>query len=291
MYGDTISERESILKALKTSLVVGAGLLFLALSAAAFEVPFPKTSYEAIGKRGELLDEPRAVLFVLMDETTSLNKHPKVPRLVQELAVNWLSPGRAVQVIRFSAYVPGRSAEIVTGGRLDPEPSDDFIDNIRRSERVKFKRLHKRQAHAAKARTAKAIRKVFDAYSTDIPKSEILFNMHRLSEHIRKYESPQKVVLLVSDMLENSSVTSFYLAGGIRKIDPETEIERARSKGLIGDFGENVRVYVVGLGFGAKGYLDSDRVSKLKTFWQQYFEYGNASVEEFGAPLLFGELE
>lgn len=283
--------RKNTLNALKTSLVAGLGLLLPAWSAAAFEVPFPKSSYQAVGGKAGLPGEPRGVLFVLMDETTSLNEHPKVPRSVQELAVNWLSPGRAVQVIRFSAYVPGRSAEIVTGGLLDHEPSDDFIDNIKRSARVKFYRLHKRQAHAAKAQTAKAIRKVFNAYSTSIPKSEILFNMHRLSAHIREYKAPQKIILLVSDMLENSSVTSFYLAGGIRKIDPETEIEKAKSEGLIGDFGENVRVYVVGLGFGAKDYLDSDRVSRLKTFWQRYFEHGNATVEEFGTPLLFGELE
>lgn len=279
------------MNALRTSLAVGIGLLLPALAATAFEIPFPKSSYEVIGKRDELPDEPQAVLFVLMDETTSLNRHPKVSRAVQELAVNWLSPGRAVQVIRFSAYVPGRSAEIVTGGLLDPEPSDGFIDNIKRSERVKFNRLHKRRNHAAKAQTTKAIRSVFAAYSTEIPKSEILFNMHRLSEHVREYKAPQKVVLLVSDMLENSSVTSFYLAGGIRNIDPETEIEKAKREGLIGDFGQNVRVYVVGLGYGTKGYLDSDRVNRLKAFWRRYFEHGNAAVAEFGTPLLLGELE
>jgi len=281
---------EPTMNALKASLLVGICLLLPALTATAFEVPFPTSSYKAIGKQDEL-SNAQAVLFVLMDETTSLNRHPKVPRAVQELAVNWLAPGRAVQVIRFSAYVPGRSAEIVTGGLLDPEPSDDFIDNIKRSQRVKFERLHERQNHAAKAQTTKAIRKVFAAHSTDIPKSEILFNMHRLSEHIRAYQAPQKVVLLVSDMLENSSVTSFYLAGGIRKIDPEMEIEKAERQNLIGDFGDNVRVYVVGLGYGAKGYLDSDRVNRLKTFWRRYFEHGNATVEEFGTPLLLGELE
>ena len=279
------------MSAYKTPRAVGIVLLFLVTQASGYEVPFPKTSFEAIGKASELPQQPEAVLFVLMDESTSLNQHAKVPRMVQELAVNWLSPGRAVQVIRFSSYVPGRDVEIVTGGLLDPEPTDDFIDGMKRSERGKFNRLHKQQTHMAKAQTTKAIRKVFAGYSVDIPKSEILFNMRVLSEHIRNYQATRKVILVVSDFLENSSVTSFYRAGEVRKIEPQAEIDKAKRKKLFGDFGESVRVYGVGLGYGTKKYVDSDRVNRLKMFWRRYFEQGNAVVEEFGTPLLLGGLE
>ena len=279
------------MNSIKASLIAGIGLLFMASSAPAFEIPFPPTSYKESDELRCLPEQPAAALFVVMDETTSLNKHRKTHRQVQELAVNWLAPGRAVQVIRFSSYVPGRDAEIVTSGLLNPEPSDDCTDGMKRSKRREFNRLHKEQIHAAKAATTKAIRKVFANFSTDIPKSEILFNIHRLSEHIRNYKATRKVILLVSDMMENSSVTSFYQAGGVRKISPEAEIAKAKDKGVLSAFGEGVIVHIVGLGYGAKGYLDSDRVSNLEAFWRQYFQHGNATVEEFGKPLLLRGLK
>lgn len=267
------------------------GMVALVSASLAYEVPFPKTSYEAIGKTSSLPEQPEAVLFVLIDETTKLNQHHKIYKAVPELAVNWLSPGRAVQVIRFSAYVRERSAEVVTGGLVDPKPSDDFINSLKRSQRNQFNKLYKRQARGAKLLTAKAIRRVFDSHNEDIPKSEILFNLYQLSAHIRDYQAGEKVILLVSDMLENSVVSNFYQSGEVRKIDPTAEIEKAKNKGLIGDFGNAVRVYVVGLGYGVEEYLDSDRVELLKAFWRQYFAQGNANVEEFGTPLLFSGLD
>lgn len=272
-------------------ICAGLGLLLWMMGAGAYEVPFPKTSYEALGRASELLVQPAATLFILMDETTQLNENKKVHRAVQELAVDWLGPGRAVQVIRFSAYVPGRNAEIVTGGLLDPEPSKSFIKSMKRSERRKFARLHKKQVHAAKVQTTKAIRAVFRGFSAEIPKSEILFNMEQLSDHIRSYQSTEKVILLVSDMLENSAATSFYASGRVRKINPEAELKKAEKKNLVGDFGGNVRVYIVGLGAGAEDYLDGDRVNRLKTFWRDYFKAAKATVAGFGTPLLLGGLE
>ncbi|WP_424945942.1 hypothetical protein [Candidatus Spongiihabitans sp.] len=274
-----------------TATLIACLLLAASPPSIADNIPFPKTSYEVIGKADALPEQPVAALFVLMDETTKLNQHAKAHRAVQEMTANWMVSGRAVQVIRFSAYVPGREAEIVTGGRLDPEPSDDFIDGMKRSERGKFNKLHKQQVYAAKKQTTAAIRHVFKQYSTSIPKSEILFNMHRLAEHIRKYKAERKVILLVSDMLENSSVTSFYVAGRIRKINPQAELTKVQRKKLIGDFGGNVTVHIIGLGYGAKEYLDSDRLTELKLFWQQYFEMSNAKVVEMGAPLLYRPLE
>ena len=275
---------------LPATLIVSL-LLAASSPSVANEIPFPKTSYEAIGKANSLPEQPAAALFVLMDETTELNQYAKAHRSVQDVVVDWLAPGRAVQVIRFSAYVPGREAEIVTNGLLDPDPSDDFIDSMKRSQRSKFNKLHKQQVHIAKARTTRAIRRVFDQYSVSIPKSEILFNVYRLAEHIRKYKADRKVILLVSDMLENSSVTSFYATGRVRKINPQAELTKVQRKNLIGDFGGDVTVHIIGLGHGAKEYLDSDRLTELKSFWQQYFKMSNAKIIEMGTPLLYGPLE
>ena len=100
-------------------------------------------------------------------------------------------------------------------------------------------------------------------------------------------------MLLASDMLENSSVSSFYLHNAVRRIDPQVEMKNATAAGLIGDFG-GARVYVIGaglLGGDAKvknAYRDTQTVSALKEFWTLYFQKSNASIGEFGAPALLG---
>ena len=267
-------------------------LLFLpTASAIANEIPFPKTSYEAIDKANILPTQSDAALFVVMDETTGLSHHHKFVRKIQEITVDWLRPGRSVEVIRFSAYVPGRTAEIVTGGRVDPEPSKSFMNNLKRSQRGKFTKYHNQQIILCKEQTTKAIRSVFNASSTNIPKSEILYNVHRLTEHIREYKAKVKIILLVSDMLENSSVTSFYTAGSVRNINPDIEIKKANDDGLIGNFGENVIVYIAGLGYGSGDYLDSGRLNNIKSFWQTYFERSHATIGEIGTPMLYGNIE
>ena len=61
--------------------------------------------------------------------------------------------------------------------------------------------------------------------------------MKTVSSAVSKDHAKQKVVFVVTDSLENSSVTSFYVRHGVRRIDPTKEMEKAESNHMIGNFG------------------------------------------------------
>ena len=61
--------------------------------------------------------------------------------------------------------------------------------------------------------------------------------MKTVSSAVSKDHAKQKVVFVVTDGLENSSVTS-YVRHGVRRIDPTKEMEKAESNHMIGNFGD-----------------------------------------------------
>ncbi len=115
---------------------------------------------------------------------------------------------------------------------------------------------------------------------------------------MRQFDAKRKVVLVISDMLENSSATTFYSKGHIRSIDPVAELKKLRSLDMIGDYGDNVTVYIIGLGYFWTGegaakekYLNPKRVSRIQKFWVSYFKAANAHIGEIGMPLFYGGIE
>jgi len=269
-------------------------LIFPAL-AYADKIPFPRTSYEAIGKASEL-KIPEASLFIVADESVGFDKN--MIMRANEMMVEWLEPGRSIEVIRFSSGVKGRYTEVVTSGRLDPEASDDFVNDLKRSELGKFQKFHRQQLRMAKIQAQKALLSIIQTSNKAVPYSDIISNMKHVSPHIKQFKAKRKVVLVISDMFENSSVTTFYSKGHIKNINPNREMKKVAESGMQADFGENVTVYVLGLGYfwsgegsGKEKYLDPKRASKVSEFWKQYFEAGHAQVGEIGMPLLYGSMQ
>ncbi|MBN4082370.1 hypothetical protein JYT13_01030 [Mariprofundus ferrooxydans] len=279
--------------------IVFIGLYVFALVfpvlAHANKIPFPRTSYEAISKASEL-KIPAAALFIVADESVGFDKN--MIMRANEMMVEWLEPGRAIEVIRFSSGVKGRYTEVVTAGRLDPEPSEDFVDNLKRSELGKFQKLHRQQLRMAKVQAQKALLSIIRSSNKSVPYSDIVSNMMHVSQHIKQFKANRKVILVISDMFENSSVTTFYSKGHVKNINPDREIKKVSEAGMQADFGENVTVYVLGLGYfwsgegsGKEKYLDPKRASKVAAFWTKYFEAGHAQVGEIGMPLMYGSMQ
>jgi len=259
------------------------------------KIPFPKTSYELIGKESEL-KVPEAALFIVADESVGFDKN--MIMRANEMMVEWLAPGRAIEVIRFSSGVKGRYTEVVTEGRLDPEPSEDFVDNLKRSELGKFQSIHRGQIRMAKVQAQRALLSIIQTSNKSVPYSDIVSNMEHVSQHIKQFKADRKVILVISDMFENSSVTTFYSKGHVKNIKPSRELKKVNEAGMQADFGENVTVYVLGLGYfwsgegsGKEKYLDPKRASKVADFWKEYFEAGHAQVGEIGMPLMYGSMQ
>ncbi|MBM3163721.1 MAG: hypothetical protein FJZ79_10560 [Chlorobi bacterium] len=256
--------------------------------------PFPKTSYQVLGKPN-LRPYPSSALFVLVDQSVSYDS--AMMSRAMRLAGEWMAEGRAVEVYSFSSALPGRYTTRITGGRVDDTPTDTFLDNLKRSERERFTLLHERQGVIAKKAVLNSMMEAFRGSNNDIYRSDIVRTLKELSGHIASYRAGTKNILLVSDMMENSSMASFYNKGKTRLIDPPKELQRVAAKQMIGNFGGKVRVYILGLGFynaeavpESENYLDVDRINAIAAFWRSWFRSSGAYVVETGKPMMFGTI-
>jgi len=102
-------------------------------------------------------------------------------------------------------------------------------------------------------------------------------------------------VIIVSDMLENSSITSFYVGSRMRAIDPQAELLKIGNAGIKADF-VGARVYVVGAGAiseksaDARSYRDPRAMLALEDFWRRWFSASHAEIVEFGKPMPLVEM-
>ncbi len=270
-------------------------LVLVCSVATAAEVQFPKTTYEALGYAKEM-PVPNAALFVVADESVGFDKN--MINRANKMLYHWLQSGRYVEVIRFSSGVRGRYTEVVTAGRVDPEPQDDFINNLRRSELGRFQKLHRKQPILAKKQAQKALLSIIKTSNKSVPHSDIISNMKEVAVHIKNVQAQRKVLFVLSDMLENSSVTTFYSKGHVKNIDPVKVLNTTKELGMMADFGENVTVYILGLGYfwtgegsGQEKYLDPIRSDKIAQFWKMYFESSHAGIGEIGKPLMYQKIQ
>lgn len=141
-----------------------------------------------------------------------------------------------------------------------------------------------------------AMKTAFCGSSNDITKSDVFASLKDISGKVRQSAAQHKVVLLASDMLENSSITSFYAKQAVRQIDLEKELKLVADNQLFGDFG-GARVYVIGAGLLAEdskhqkgAYRSTQTMQALSKFWTRYFKRSNAELIEFGQPALLNPI-
>ena len=238
---------------------------------------------------------PEVELFVVVDQTTLLDDQLK--QSVANQVRPFLAPGRAFSVLIFSAFTQGKYTQLLTTGQLDYPLESAQRDDVSKPVLSKFDQCMSRQLVQASQVVGGALRTAFGGSSEEIAKSDVMASLKDISAKVRQSTAQAKVVLLVSDMLENSSVSSFYANQMVRKIDPEHEIKLVKSNQLTGDFG-GARVYVLGAGLLNAGsrsnttqYRDPKTMRALANFWQIYFEQSKAELIEFGQPALLNQIK
>jgi hypothetical protein len=148
----------------------------------------------------------------------------------------------------------------------------------------------------ARRLVAKALRSAFARSDPALARSDILTALHDLSRRIGESTAERRLVLVVSDMLENSSITSFYQGGQLRRIDAEGELKRVAAAGIHADF-HGAQVVVIGAGIGMPGagsglnYRDPRAMLALEDFWRRWFTGSNAALAEFGKPTPLVEIK
>lgn len=234
-------------------------------------------------------------IFVIIDQTTLLDDQLK--QSVANQIRPFLTAGNSFSVLVFSAFTQGKYTQLLTSGQLDhPLPTEQRSD-VSKPRLAKFDQCMSRQSAQATQAVGGALHTSFDGTSGDIAKSDVFASLKDISGKVRQSKANEKIVLLVSDMLENSSVSSFYASQSVRRIDPERELKLATDSQLIGNFGD-ARVYVIGAGLlsddGKKNkaaYRDPKTMQALASFWRTYFEKSKAQLVEFGQPALLNQVK
>lgn len=234
-------------------------------------------------------------LFVAIDQTTLLDL--KLKQLVADSIKPFLIPNNGFAILTFSAYTQGRYTEMLASAKLDAPIDPAKRNDIPKLALAKFDQCIARQPQQAAQLVGSALRTAYDGTTSEIAKSDVLASIKSISSLVQNSKARNKIVLIVSDMLENSSVSSFYTDRGlsVRKIDAAKEMKLVEENQLLGDF-SGARVYVIGAGILAddakqtKSYRDPKTMQALTFFWKTYLEKSNAQLIEFGQPALLNPL-
>lgn len=234
---------------------------------------------------------PARAIFVAIDQTTPLSA-----ALQQSVADNlkpFLQPGNSFTILVFSAYTQGHYTDVLTSGQLDPALPAATRNDIAKPVLAKLDRCLQHQPVQAAQAAGQALRTAYQGTSSAIGKSDVLASLKAISTLVQQTPAADKVVLIVSDMLENSSVATFYAEQGraVRHIDPARELRAVEDNHLTGDFG-GARLYVMGAGLlpedgkQSKTYRDPKTMQALSSFWTAYLGKSNGKLVEFGQPAL-----
>ena len=233
-------------------------------------------------------------IFLVIDQTTLFDG--SLEQSVADNARPFLKAGNAFSVTQFSAFTQGHYTDVMVSGRLDSELPKAVRDDVSKPALTKFDQCLALQPRLAGQLVGSAMKVAFGGSSSDIARSDIFASLKDISGKVRQSPAQHKIVLLASDMLENSSVTSFYARQAVRQINVEKELTLVAANHLYGDFG-GARVYVIGAGLLAEDakhprgiYRPTQTMQALSEFWNTYFQKSNAELVEFGQPALLNSI-
>ena len=229
-------------------------------------------------------------LFILIDQTTIIDKN--MMKYTYKNMMKFIKNGYAVNIVSFSSNADGKYTDLVYSGEVESLLSKKERYDVSKKILRKYNSCMSGQLKFAKKKAKKALVKVLKGASKKMAHSDIIKSLTNISkEMIKPSTADEKVVLLVSDMLEHSSITSFYHKGAIKHIDIDKEFAKINKSKYIADFDE-ARVYVIGTGILAKkGYRDAKTLKNLTDFWEHYFKATKADLQEMGTPMLLKGIE
>lgn len=230
---------------------------------------------------------PQHEVFILIDETTALDEN--LQSALFSISQSLIVPGVKFSILSFSAFAQGRYLNTKVSGVLELPLPKDARSSVGVKVLKNFDACMAGQEHYGLILAAKAEKSVLQGASSDLQKSDVLASISEVSHLVKNSTIQKKTVLIVSDMLENSTVSSFYANNNVRHIDPAKELNIASREKMLGDF-SGAGIYVMGAGVvpekGKAVYRDPKTMAALKSFWLSYFQKSNAELVEFGQPAL-----
>lgn len=263
--------------------VVAIAMMLMPLAGWAQEKP--QSCYSHIDYGEPVSSTPKRALYIVVDQTMEMSDN--MPQKVEQLLAGWGQPGDLIKLARFSANMRDHYPSVEYVVQLDPKPSEKYLFGLRWADKKELLACLERQDKDVKAAFSKAMGQVFAGVNPKTPKTDIFYSLKQLSKHFLDEDVEEKVVLLISDGLENSAVSSFYHKGKLRKINSRKEISKIRRQGLMSHW-DGARIYMYGLGLPPKKqkYVDLKVNKSLYKFWEHYFVEGDGKVAALGTPEL-----
>jgi len=231
-------------------------------------------------------------LTVIVDQTIPM------PESIQKAAwgqINrFVAPGDRIRLYSFSAFLPNQFMQLRFAGELNQPLEGKVRDSIGMQSLRTFDKCVAEQQAFFRKKFGQTFVSTLREASEEIPRSEIFHSLRDIGDDLARQPADDRVILLLSDMLENSDFGSFYANNRIRDLQPQQELKRVGEKQLFADL-QNARVYVAGAGLITKDVKQAYRSGKtmelLQGFWKGYFEGSNASLVAFGSPSLNVDLK
>ncbi|WP_295420720.1 hypothetical protein [Sulfurovum sp.] len=250
------------------------------------DVPSCYDAFNIDGPKGPAQKE----LFILVDQTTQLDKNMMI--YTYKNMMKFIKNGYGVTIASFSANANGKYTDVAYAGKLEALLPQSAKHEIAKKKLRKYQSCMNGQYRYAKKKATKALVRVLKGANKKLPHSDIIKSLADISKYsIRPSKSHEKTVLLVSDMMEHSSITSFYSKGSLKKVNAASEMDKVKKSGYMADFG-GAKVYVIGAGMiGKKSYRTSKTLKALTKFWEEYFTASNARLKAIGTPMLLEDIE
>lgn len=237
---------------------------------------------------------PSIEMFILIDQTTPLDTQLK--QQIADQTRPFLTYGNAINLIVFSSFNQGKYTRVIATARIEHRLADNVRADISKPLLARFDDCMQNQPRYASQVVGAALKFAFDGTNSELARSDIFSSLKEISRMVSASMAPQRIVLIASDMLENSSITSFYQNQAVRLIDPDQELATVVKSEGFAEF-SNARVYVIGAGLipeeskNGKGlYRDPKTMQALSVFWSQYFKKSNGQLVEFGKPSLLNTI-
>ena len=228
-------------------------------------------------------------LLVVVDNTIELDY--ALQKESFEKIVRFMGEGDRVVIVSFSAYVEGQYTRIRADARLDRMLSRDAAFTVPKRKLKDLRLCLAGQKRSLARVVGTALEAIYTESSNDLPNTELVATLAKTSREILPtLEAGETYLLIVSDMMEHSDVTSFYTAGNIRTIDPEAEMRKVETSGGEANYPGTV-AYVIGAGYSGTGKYRSAKVMRaVEDFWRLYVERAGGRLATFGTPSMFGDI-
>lgn len=253
----------------------------------------------------------RAVV-ILVDETSVLPEQVQniakriIDNLYKPLSSSADHPGMFFQVIKFSTYTGKNFASTLLKGTLESSVTlkPNVQNNLRTTEVATLTALLKnlktclfQQSKYGLEKSNEAVLATMKNGTSNISNSDILVAMQQAGTIFKTQKEEEKILIVISDMMEHSAYTSFYTKGGdLKEINTKTELANLQKKSFFADL-TGVKVWVLGGGYfpnqgtsNAAGTRNPQHLALLEEFWTGFFKQSKAELKEFGKPELIGPL-